>query len=166
MNASKTVAKRRAERCMVALCRSRLSSTCLHYLQAANTRSQIESSNYSVCIILQPPSPTQVRTTSCSQRIYHAIDDTVRTVSSMTMRIRTLTTLVLAGGRVWRCASPSPSVSRNSDRRLLYFCCVIIARIASLLTCLYLERHAVARRSRLMHKALIPNDLIPNTRQT
>jgi len=75
MNASKTVAKRRAERCMVALCRSRLSSTCLHYLQAANTRSQIANSNYTARIYYSCPAPPKFVLLRV-RNVYHAYTDT------------------------------------------------------------------------------------------
>ena len=80
MNASKTVAKRRAERCMVALCRSRLSSTCLHYLQAANTRSQIANSNYSACIYYSRPAPPKFVLFRV-RHVYHAYTDAYYTRS-------------------------------------------------------------------------------------
>jgi len=75
MNASKMVAKRRAERCMVALCRSRLSSTYLHYLQAANTRLQIASSNYSACIYYSLPARPKFVLLRV-RNVYHAYTDT------------------------------------------------------------------------------------------
>lgn len=85
MNASKTVAKRRAERCMVALCRLasalRACTTCRLQTQDRKLQAVIIARVY---ITAAQPHPSS----------YYFV------YATYTMRIRTLTALVLAGGRV------------------------------------------------------------------